>query len=162
MTDWPDLAGRLDGRRHRLPIRVYFEDTDFSGIVYHATYLRFMERGRSDFLRLFEVHHRELADGSYGTPVAFAVKKMTLEFKAPARIDDILEVETELAQITAARLTLNQEVRRGDQVLVAAEVEAVVISPDGRPRRLPKPVLERLKPLLPDADDAPDAASQQG
>ncbi|MEW5420401.1 tol-pal system-associated acyl-CoA thioesterase [Amorphus sp. 3PC139-8] len=162
MTDWPDLAGRLDGRHHRLPIRVYFEDTDFSGIVYHATYLRFMERGRSDFLRLFEVHHRDLADGSYGTPVAFAVKKMTLDFRAPARIDDILEVDTQLAQITAARLTLDQEVRRGEQVLVAAQVEAVVISADGRPRRLPKPVLERLKPLLPDAVDGSNELSGRG
>ena len=144
MTDWPDLAGRLDGDRHRLAVRVYFEDTDFSGIVYHANYLRYLERGRSDFLRLCGVHHAELADGAHGTPIAFAVRTMALEFKAPARIDDILEVETRLTRATAARLTLGQTVMKDGQPLVRAEVEAVVISPDGRPRRLPKPILALL------------------
>lgn len=153
MTTWPDLAGRLDGSRHRLPVRVYFEDTDFSGVVYHATYLRFLERGRSDFLRLAGVHHRMLADGSFGGPLAFAVRRMTLDFRAPARIDDVLEVSTRLAEAGGARLTLAQEVRRETAVLVAAEVEAVLISPEGRPKRIPKPVVELLKPFLPAPTD---------
>jgi len=144
MTDWPDLAGRLVGDSHRLAVRVYYEDTDFSGVVYHANYLRYLERGRSDFLRLCGVHHNELADGSHGAAIAFAVRAMNLEFKAPARIDDVLEVETRLVRATAARLTLSQVVLKGEQPLVRAEVEAVVISPDGRPRRLPKPVLALL------------------
>lgn len=156
MTDWPDLAGRLHGSRHRLAARVYFEDTDFSGVVYHANYLRYFERGRSDFLRLCGVHHTQLADGSYGAPLAFAVRAMTLEFKAPARIDDVLEVETRLTRLTAARLVLDQVVLRADQVLVRAEVEAVVISPDGRPRRLPKPALALLQAHAAGAGDGSD------
>lgn len=155
MTDWPDLAGRLHGSRHRLAARVYFEDTDFSGVVYHANYLRYFERGRSDFLRLCGVHHNQLADGSYGTPLAFAVRAMNLEFKAPARIDDVLEVETRLTRLTAARLVLDQVVLRDEQILVRAEVEAVVISPDGRPRRLPKPALALLQAHAAGAEDGP-------
>jgi len=156
MTDWPDLAGRLHGSRHRLAARVYFEDTDFSGVVYHANYLRYFERGRSDFLRLCGVHHTELADGAYGASLAFAVRTMTLDFKAPARIDDVLEVETCLTYLTAARLGLDQVVLRDEQVLVRAKVEAVVISPDGRPRRLPKPALALLQAHATDPEDAPD------
>lgn len=156
MTDWPDLAGRLDGDRHRLAVRVYFEDTDFSGIVYHANYLRYLERGRSDFLRLCGVHHADLADGTHGLTIAFAVRTMALEFKAPARIDDILEVETRLIRATATRLSLVQQVMKGGQVLVRAEVEAVVISPDGRPRRLPKPILALLAARQ-SRDDGPAA-----
>src|SRR5450432_3642750 len=104
---WPDLAGRLaedagGGRHHVLPIRVYFEDTDFSGLVYHATYLRWCERGRSDFLRLLGGDHRRLIDGSGGTePAAFVVRRLALEFLKPARIDDVLEVETRVKNVGA-------------------------------------------------------------
>ena len=95
---WPDLAGRIvsdaDGRRHVLPIRVYFEDTDFSGLVYHGSYVRWCERGRSDFLRLIGNDHRALIDGGAGRePAAFVVRRMQLEFLKPARIDEILEVD---------------------------------------------------------------------
>ena len=102
-TAWPDLAGRIveapDGRRHVLPVRVYFEDTDFSGLVYHVSYLRWCERGRSDFLRLLGVHHTMLiagagATGSPTEPAAFVVRRMSLEYLGPARIDEVLEVET--------------------------------------------------------------------
>ncbi|MGX1097149.1 tol-pal system-associated acyl-CoA thioesterase [Amorphus sp. MBR-141] len=155
MTTWPDLAGRLTGSRHRLAARVYFEDTDFSGVVYHANYLRYLERGRSDFLRLSGVHHTDLADGTYGASLAFAVRTMSLEFKAPARIDDVLEVETRLTHLTAARLGLDQVVLRDEQVLVRAKVEAVVISSDGRPRRLPKAALALLQPYAIEAEGDP-------
>src|SRR3954470_10635517 len=106
---WPDLAGRVvsdaDGRRHVLPIRVYFEDTDFSGLVYHASYVRWCERGRSDFLRLLGGDHRRLIDGSGGTaPAAFVVRRMSFDFLKPARIDEVLEVETRLKHIGAASL----------------------------------------------------------
>jgi len=96
---WPDLAGRLihdrSGRRHVLPIRVYFEDTDFSGLVYHATYLRWCERGRSDFLRLLGNDHQALFGGAEGRePAAFVVRRIALEYLRPARIDEVLEVTT--------------------------------------------------------------------
>ncbi len=101
------------------------------------------------------MHHTELADGTYGAPLAFAVRTMTLDFKAPARIDDVLEVETCLTYLTAARLGLDQVVLRDEQVLVRAKVEAVVISPDGRPRRLQKPALALLQAHATDPEDAP-------
>ena len=110
---WPDLAGRLlqDGpaRTHVLPVRVYFEDTDFSGLVYHASYVRWCERGRSDFLRLLGGDHRRLIDGTDGSePAAFVVRRMTFDFLKPARIDELLEVDTRVKSVGAASLTLLQ------------------------------------------------------
>ncbi|WP_072376109.1 YbgC/FadM family acyl-CoA thioesterase [Hyphomicrobium sp. NDB2Meth4] len=138
---WPDLAGRLvdiDGTRgHVLPIRVYFEDTDFSGLVYHASYVRWCERGRSDFLRLLGGDHRRLIDGSDGgEPAAFVVRRMTFDFLKPARIDELLEVETRVKAVGAASLTLLQRVRRGATTLVEAEVTVVLISVSGKPLRI--------------------------
>lgn len=138
---WPDLAGRLietsEGRReHVLPIRVYFEDTDFSGVVYHATYLRWCERGRSDFLRLLGNNHQALLTGDNGAPAAFVVRRMNLDFRRPARIDDVLEVTTALDAVSAAILTLDQRVTRDDATLFSARVEIVLISLEGKPLRL--------------------------
>ena len=114
---WPDLAGRLvqceGARTHVLPVRVYFEDTDFSGLVYHASYVRWCERGRSDFLRLLGNDHRELIGGAAGRePAAFVVRRMALEFLKPARIDEVLEVETRVTEIGAAHLVLDQGIVR--------------------------------------------------
>lgn len=134
---WPDLAGRLTDEGHVLPVRVYFEDTDFSGFVYHGSYVRFMERGRSDFVRLIGVGHAALRDGDHGEPLSFAVRRITLDYLKPARIDDLLEVVTTVRRVTGARLVLRQVVRRGDAVLVDAEVTVVLISLDGRARRMP-------------------------
>ena len=138
---WPDLAGRLideDGRRrHILPVRVYFEDTDFSGLVYHASYVRWCERGRSDFLRLAGNDHRGLIDGSGSRePAAFVVRRMNMEYLRPARIDDILEVTTALKEIGAASLRLNQRISRDGQPLFEAEVMVVLVSASGKPLRI--------------------------
>lgn len=141
---WPDLAGRLEAGRHVLPVRVYYEDTDFTGVVYHAAYLKFAERGRSDFLRLCGIHHSELASGTHGEPLAFAVRHMEIDFHAPARIDDLLEVATRLQDARGARIVLAQEVRRAGVLLFAAAVTVAVISPEGRPRRLPEALAARL------------------
>lgn len=139
--DWPDLAGRLidvDGvRAHALPIRVYFEDTDFSGLVYHASYVRWCERGRSDFLRLLGGDHRRLIDGTGGSePAAFVVRRMTFDFLKPARIDELLEVVTRVKTVGAASLTLVQSVVRDGTTLVEAEVTVVLISVSGKPLRI--------------------------
>jgi len=140
---WPDLAGRIEEKRHILPVRVYFEDTDFSGLVYHANYLRYCERGRSDFLRLLGIHHNELFAGEAGgEPLAFAVKRMEIDFLRPARIDDVLQVATTTRDITGAALHLDQTVMRGNETLFTALVTAVLISPRGRPKRLPKDIRE--------------------
>ncbi len=138
---WPDLSGRLvdhpSGRRHVLALRVYFEDTDFSGLVYHASYVRWCERGRSDFLRLLGGDHRRLIDGSGGTePAAFVVRRMSLDFLKPARIDEVLEVETRVKEVGAASLSLLQTVSRDGTPLAEAEVTVVLISVSGKPLRI--------------------------
>ncbi len=132
--DWPHLAGRLEAGRHVLPVRVYYEDTDFSGLVYHASYLRFMERGRSDMIRLLGVQHSALADKA-ARPV-FVVRRMEIDFLRPARIDDALEVVTEPHENTAAAFTLAQTVTRGAERLVRARVQIVLVDQAGRPQRL--------------------------
>jgi acyl-CoA thioester hydrolase len=146
---WPDLAGRLEEarelhggsssvrRHHVLPVRVYFEDTDFSGLVYHASYVRWCERGRSDFLRLVGNDHRGLIDGSGGRePAAFVVRRMGLEFLKPARIDEILEVETRVKEVGAAHLVLDQRIGRDGTVLFSADVMVVLVSVSGKPMRI--------------------------
>jgi len=135
---WPDLAGRLDGETHVLPVRVYFEDTDFSGIVYHGAFVRFLERGRSDFVRLLGVGHESLAAGDHGEPLAFAVTRLVLDYRAPARIDDVVEVHTRSARTTGVRMVLEQKVVCGGRTLVDAEVTVVLIDRDGRARRMPE------------------------
>jgi len=134
-SPWPDLSGRIVEHRHILPIRVYFEDTDFSGVVYHASYLRFMERSRSDFMRLSGADHADLFTGE--DPVAFAVRRMTISYERPAAIDDILEVETFVKEMRGASMLLRQTVRRGETVLVTADVQVALVSRSGRARRIP-------------------------
>lgn len=143
-TRWPHLCGHIVDDHHVLPVRVYYEDTDFSGIVYHAAYLKFLERGRTDFLRLRDVHHTELAAGVHGEALAFAVRHMDIDFLRSARIDDVLEVHSEIAEIKGARMVLNQRIIRGDEELIRATVTAVVITPEGKPRRVPKELMMRM------------------
>jgi acyl-CoA thioester hydrolase len=141
-TAWPDIAGRLtrglDGEPgHVLAVRVYFEDTDFSGLVYHGSYVRWCERGRSDFLRLVGNDHRRLLDGSGGRePAAFVVRRMAIEFLRPARIDEILEVTTRVKETGAAHLVLDQRVQRDGVPIFTAEVTVVLISLSGKPLRI--------------------------
>jgi acyl-CoA thioester hydrolase len=142
--DWPDLAGRLIAGGHLLPVRVYFEDTDFSGVVYHGSYIRFLERGRTDFLRLLGIGHDALDRGDHGRPLAFAVRRMTIDFHKPARIDDLLEVETLVGSLAGARIHLSQSVRRAGDLLVAADVTVALIDAAGKPRRFPAAVAGRL------------------
>lgn len=118
---------------HSFPVRIYYEDTDFSGNVYHAAYLKFFERGRTEFLRDMGIHHAELA----GEGLAFAVRSMQIEFIAPARIDDMLTVATEVLAATGARLTLRQAILRGETLLTTAQLTVVSIKTSGGPARLP-------------------------
>ena len=132
------LSGVLTAFGHRLMARVYYADTDFSGVVYHARYLEFLERGRSDFLRLAGVHHTELADGLHGEKLVWVVRRMEIDFRAPARIDDVLTIDTRTTGVSGARIFMAQEIRRGDDLLIEAKVEAAIISEAGKPRRFPK------------------------
>ncbi|MGB2932702.1 MAG: tol-pal system-associated acyl-CoA thioesterase [Methyloceanibacter sp.] len=135
-SNWPDLAGRTEGETHVLPVRIYFEDTDFAGYVYHANFLKFCERGRSDFIRLLGIHHQSLANPEAGEPAVFVVRHIEIDYLKPGRLDDVLEVVTRCASIGGASLVLSQEVRRGETVLVRAKVTVVLVSPSGKPQRI--------------------------
>lgn len=144
---WPDLAGRLveeaGERRYVLPVRVYFEDTDFSGFVYHGSYLRWFERGRSDFLRLMGAdHHNLIAPAADSEPAAFVVRRLNMEFHKPAKIDEVLEVVTRVREVGAATLTLDQVVVRDGQDICQADVLVVLISLRGKPMRLAQTLRE--------------------
>ena len=120
---------------HTLPLRVYYEDTDAAGMVYHANYLKFAERGRSEMLRSLGFPHQRLRaeDG-----VGFAVRRCSVEFRAPARLEDALTVDTRLVDVGAATLKAHQRICRADQVLVDMDILVACIGRDGRPRRLPR------------------------
>lgn len=132
------INGTLTAEGHRLLARVYYADTDFSGVVYHARYLEFLERGRTDFLRLKGVHHTALKEGQLGEPIVWIVRRMEIDFRLPARIDDMLVIETAVTEVSGARVTMQQRIQRqnGD-VLIEARVEAALINKQGRPRRMP-------------------------
>ena len=141
MTEPPpsNLDGEIRDGRHVMAVRVYYEDTDFSGIVYHANYLRFMERGRTNFLRLLGAHQRGLFEEAEkeAPGFAFVVRSMTLDFLAPARMDDVLTVTTTPAEVKGASITLAQTVPRGDEMLVEAQVRVAFVS-GGKAQRIPK------------------------
>ncbi|NOT42822.1 MAG: YbgC/FadM family acyl-CoA thioesterase [Alphaproteobacteria bacterium] len=138
--------GRFDGKTHILPARVYYEDTDVSGIVYHANYLRMMERGRSEFLRLVGIHHMVMMAGE--EPVAWTIRRMEIDYAKPARLDDALEIHTRYRTLTGARLTGEQWVKCKGTGLVTAKIEAALITMTGKPRRIPEDVKEKLAPYL--------------
>ena len=131
------LSGRIADGVHRVVGRVYYADTDFSGVVYHARYLEFLERGRSDFLRLHGILHTELIERPDAEALVWVVRRMEIDFRSPARIDDVLTVETSIADQSGARITMEQRILRGNDVLIEAFVHAAIIGRDGRPRRLP-------------------------
>ena len=140
------LDGEIRDGRHHMQVRVYYEDTDFSGIVYHANYLRFMERGRTNHLRLMGASQQTLFEQAQAeTPgFAFVVRSMELDFFKPARMDDVLDVVTWPVAVKGASITLAQEVRRGEHVLVRAEVRVAFIS-EGRAQAIPKSLRLLLK-----------------
>jgi acyl-CoA thioester hydrolase len=138
------LAGELTAAGHLLRQRVYYEDTDFSGIVYHARYLHFLERGRTDFLRLAGIHHSQIGAGLHGEKLAWVVRRMTIDFVSPARIDDVLEIETKLADLSGARVFMDQRIESAGRLLIEARVEAAIVNQAGKPQRFPKDWNQRL------------------
>lgn len=126
--------GRFAGREHRFPVRVYFEDTDLSGVVYHANYLRFMERARSDMLRMAGIDQRAAHDAGEG---AYAVTSLEIAYRSPARLDDALVVVSRLSELRAASCRIHQRVMRSGLILTDAMVMAAFVTPHGRPRRQP-------------------------
>lgn len=144
--DQDPCSGRFCGREHILPMRIYYEDTDFSGVVYHANYVRYLERGRSEFIRAIGSSHTSLMQGPQ--PVTFMVSALDLRFVRPARIDDRLDVRTAMEWVRGARIFCRQIVTRGPDLILEAGVENICVSLDGRPRRVPAAMLHRLHPWL--------------
>ena len=142
----PGLTGTSDGGAHRFPVRVYYEDTDFSGAVYHANYLRFLERGRTEFLRLAGIDQSALhADGG---GLLFAVRRLAIDYHRPSRMDEVVVVETRAAEIRGASLHLAQRIRRGNELIATAEVRVAAII-GGKPARLPDRFRSALSGALP-------------
>jgi acyl-CoA thioester hydrolase len=135
------LDGEIRDGRHHLAVRVYYEDTDFSGVVYHASYLRFMERGRTNYLRLLGADQRALFEeaAAEAPGFAFVVRSMSIDFRKPARMDDVLEIVTQTAEVKGASITLHQRVMREMELLVEASVQVAFVS-GGRARPIPKPL----------------------
>jgi acyl-CoA thioester hydrolase len=139
-------AGRFCGREHILPVRVYYEDTDFGGVVYHANFVRYLERGRSEFIRSIGASHSSLLRAE--KPATFMVSGLDMRFVRPARIDDLLEIRTLVEWVRGARIFCRQIICRGNELILEAGVENVCVSLDGRPRRLPPILLQRIRPYL--------------
>ena len=135
------MGGTLADGLHRLPVRVYYEDTDFSGLVYHASYLRFLERGRTELLRAAGVDQSALHAAGGGT--VFAVRRMTIDWLRPARMDDVVTVETRTVEVRGASIVIAQRLLRGAEVLMSADVRVAALAA-GRPARIP----EGLRALL--------------
>jgi acyl-CoA thioester hydrolase len=148
------LDGEIRAGRHHMPVRVYYEDTDFSGAVYHASYLRFMERGRSNYLRLLGADQRALFEQIHAEApgFAFVVRSMRIDFRRPARMDDVVEVVTETIEVKGASVILHQQVTRDADVLVEAQVQVAFVS-GGRARPIPKPLRMAMQA---DRDARPD------
>ena len=140
------LDGEIRDGRHLQQVRVYYEDTDFSGVVYHASYLRFMERGRTNYLRLIGADHRALfaATEKEAPGFAFVVRHMSIDFRKPAHMDDVLDVLTMPEEVKGASVMLHQKVMSHDDLLVEAHVQVAFVS-GGRARPIPKPLRIAMK-----------------
>lgn len=143
-TDIP-TAGHIEGNAHRLPLRVYYEDTDFSGLVYHANYLRWYERARSDMLRVAGIDQRTAFEQGLGT---YAVAEMAIKYLKPARYDDVVQIVSTVQQVRGASVLIHQQVMRDGECLNRAEVVAAFLSPTGRPKRQPASWIDAFEQLL--------------
>jgi len=139
------LSGQIDGKTHNLPVRVFYEDTDAGGVVYHANYLKFAERARTEMLRLVGVNQSEMAN-RYG--LVFAVRACAVEFLRPARLDDLIEVRSRLVKLAAATLSAAQAVWRGSEELARIDLRIACIRQNGRPARIPAAIRQVLEPYI--------------
>jgi acyl-CoA thioester hydrolase len=146
MNDAVKGLGHFEGKIHVLPLRVYYEDTDLSGVVYHANYLRYMERARTEFFRLAGVSR--MAELEAEEPTAWTLREAKVSYHRPARLDDALTVRTRLTAISGARIRAVQKIYADERLLVEGEIEACIVTLKGRPRRLPDRLRALLTPFL--------------
>ncbi|MEE8294800.1 MAG: YbgC/FadM family acyl-CoA thioesterase [Sphingomonadales bacterium] len=146
MTETDQLtptSGFFKGNEHFLPIRVYYEDTDALAMVYHANFLKYMERGRTEFLRLLGIFNRELANRKDG--MTWAVASSTIQYMASAWPDDAIVVISRVARLGAASVTIDQDIKRGDEFLTKGSIRVGCMNAEGRPRRMPNDLKEKFK-----------------
>lgn len=161
VSDAGPASGRLDDGVHRLPLRIYYEDTDAGGIVYHANYLRYLERGRSELLRCLGIDHaRAWSEGGAQGRIGFAVKHVEIDFRTPAVLDDALLIESTVAAVGAASVEARQTILRGAEVIASARVRVALVDIDGRPRRLPRLWKERLSGVMVRESGCSDSRAQ--
>ena len=139
------ILGTFEGRTHFYPVHIFYEDTDFSGVVYHANYLRFLERARSSFLNLLDITHANLWEEHQ---MAFTIQKISIEYKSPAKVDDHLVIHTTYDHLKGARLLISQSCYREKTLIVKAEIEAACITASGKPVRSPDFLKNELSPYL--------------
>ncbi len=149
MTSYPaPPCGLIEGQVHHFAVRAYFEDTDLSGVVYHANYLRWFERARSDFVRLLGIDQRAVNEAGQG---AFAVADLSIRYLAPARLDDGVRIETICTELRAASCRMHQKAIREDGLLLSeATLRVGFVAPDGRPRRMPESWRAAFAPIVPE------------
>ncbi len=138
-----ELSGRIEGATHIFPVRVYYEDTDSGGLVYHANYLKYAERGRTEMLRLLDVNHTETAK-RYG--LAFAVRDCAIDYRRAARLDDVLEVRSQLFDLRGATIGVDQGIWRDSDLVAHLRLRIVCLNRQGRPARLPDPIRTTMQP----------------
>ncbi len=136
---WPGIAGRIQNGIHTMPIRIYYEDTDAGGVVYHARYVAFCERARSDCLRLLGIHQSSFDN------INFVVRRMVCDFLKPARLDDLLEVHTRFLEMAGARVEIGQKVMLNGNTVFKADVTVALVDARGRPKRLPESMADRFR-----------------
>ena len=182
MTPPPERSGSTRGTtapargemRHRFTTRIYYADTDFSGVVYHGRYLEFLERGRSDLLHRAGIHHRDLARGRVGPvgqgvgdddpaeadgpALAWVVRRMVIDYRGSARIEDEIAVHTRLEEARGARLLMAQRITLNERTILDASVEAALVTFEGKPRRVPADWIERLR-MKPEAEAPPPSST---
>lgn len=148
-------GGLIDGTRHLYAVRVYYEDTDLSGVTYHANYLRWFERARSDLLRLLEIDQRAAVEQGEG---AYAVADLSIRYLRPAKLDDDVTIETRCTELRAASCRMHQrayrDFGRGDELLAEATLRVGFVAPDGRPRRQPQAWQHAFQTLLSTEEEA--------
>jgi len=148
MTEILPHSGIITSNEHILPVRVYYEDTDAQGVVYYANYMRYLERGRTDMLRMMGLDQREMLAFEQPEDVQFVVRRCELDYHLPAHLDDVLMIHTRIASVGGASLVMTQDVRRDEEILVGAVVKAAVIGQDGKPKRLPKELKQRMNAVI--------------
>ncbi|MCC3862183.1 tol-pal system-associated acyl-CoA thioesterase [Pseudemcibacter aquimaris] len=130
---------------HHFPIRVYYEDTDIGGVVYYANYLKYMERARSEMLRVLGIDQAEMLDYNHSDDVAFVVKRAEIDFNKGARFDDHLVVKSEITKLGGASVIIKQDITLDDHILVTGMIKIASVGQDGKAKRLPGAIKEKLK-----------------